>query len=188
MYLIKIKTSNINDFLLKVNVGINSMLHSRLGILPILLLWLLLISTSFALEKQTIGWLESVTINDHELKLQAKIDTGATTSSIHAKTIKKFTRGGKKWIRFRVKNKRGEEILLEKKIQRYVKIKRKLMFPIKRPVIKLGICISNVYRVQEVNLADRKNFDYQMLIGRNYLKGFFLVDSEITYTSKPSCK
>lgn len=156
--------------------------------MSILILWMLYVSSVFSFEKQSIGWLESVTINDHELKLQAKIDSGATTSSIHAKIIKKFTRDGKKWIRFRVKNKRGQEIILEKRIQRYVKIKRKLMFSIKRPVIKLGICLGKVFRELEVNLADRKNFLYPMLIGRNYLKGYFLVDSELKFTTKPSCR
>ena len=156
--------------------------------MSILLIFLFQIPISFALEKQTIGWLEDVKVNGSDFQLKAKIDTGATTSSLNAKIIKKFTKDGDKWIRFRIKNKMGQNILLERKIVRYVKIKRKLAFALKRPVINLGICIGKVFREQEVNLADRKNFEYQMLVGRNYLQGNFLVDSELVYTSKPSCK
>jgi len=156
--------------------------------MSIFILWILHASSVFSFEKQSIGWLENVKINNSNLQLRAKIDSGATTSSMNAKIIKKFTRDGKKWVRFRVKDKRGQEVILEKKIERYVKIKRKLIFSIKRPVIKLGICLGKVFREQEVNLADRKNFLYPMLIGRNYLKGYFLVDSELTFTTKPLCK
>lgn len=163
------------------------MLHFRLRILSVLFVWLCISPYSFAIEKQTIGWLEQVKINGSEFQLKAKIDTGATTSSLNAKVIKKFSKEGKKWIRFRVENKAGQKIVLERKILRYVKIKRKLALPLKRPIVELGICLGNVHRVLEVNLSNRKNFEYQMLIGRNYLRDYFLVDSALEYTTKPSC-
>ena len=163
------------------------MLRHRVRILSVLFVWLCVISSSLAIEKQTIGWLEEVKINGSKFQLKAKIDTGATTSSLNAKVIKKFSKDGKKWIRFRVENKTGQKIVLERQLLHYVKIKRKLALPLKRPVVELGICLGTVYRELEVNLSNRKNFEYQMLIGRNYLHSHFLVDSEIVYTSKPSC-
>lgn len=146
------------------------------------------VSTVYAFDKQAIGWLENVKINNSNFQLKAKIDTGATTSSINAKIIKKFKKDGKKWIRFQIENNIGHTLILEKKIQRTVKIKRKLALPIKRPVINLGVCIGKVYRELEVNLSDRKNFEFQMLIGRNYLQGYFLVDSALEYTTQPLCE
>lgn len=163
------------------------MFNPRSSALLILLVWFLQISTSYAAEKQKIGWVENVTINGSELQLKAKIDTGATTSSINAKIVKKFTKNGKKWIRFSVQNNSGQTIVLERKIVRYVKIKRKLALPLKRPVVNLGICLGKIHQVLEVNLSDRKNFDYQLLVGRNYLRGHFIVDSDDEYTIKPSC-
>lgn len=161
-------------------------LRTRVAIL--LLLSLFQISSAFALNKQVIGWLENVKIDNSDFQLKAKIDSGATTSSLNAKIIKKFTKNGKKWVRFRIKNKLGQEIILEKRIIRNVKIKRKLALSIKRPVIKLGVCLGNVYRAQEVNLSDRNNFEFHMLIGRNFLKGYFLIDSELEYTTAPTCE
>jgi hypothetical protein len=39
-----------------------------------------------------------------------------------------------------------------------------------------------------VSLVDRKNFDYQMLLGRVYLAGNAIVDPSVTYTTDPACK
>lgn len=164
------------------------MFFHKSRILPILLAWLIPFLNTFAVEKEAIGWLEEITINSSKFQLKAKIDTGATTSSINAKILKEFIKNNQDWVRFSVTNKRGEEIILEREIKRIVQIKRKRASPIERPVIMLGICIGNVYREEEVNLANRDNFDYPVLVGRNYLQGYFLVDSEITYTTKPSCQ
>jgi hypothetical protein len=56
-----------------------------------------------------------------------------------------------------------------------------------RPVIRLGICLGTVYKEVEVNLEDRSKFNYQLLIGRSYLKNSFLVDASATFTLKPNC-
>jgi hypothetical protein len=57
-----------------------------------------------------------------------------------------------------------------------------------RPVIRLGICLGNVYKEVEVNLQDRSKFNYQLLIGRSYLKNSFLVDASATFTIKTQCQ
>jgi len=145
-------------------------------------------SSAFAVDKQVIGWLEEVTVDKSNFKLKAKIDTGATTSSLNAAIVKTYIKDSDDWIRFSVQNKDGQQINFERKVLRYTKIKRKSAKSLERPVIKLGVCISEVYRELEVNLADRTNFEYHMLIGRNYLGGYFLVDSELVYQSSPSCR
>lgn len=153
----------------------------------VLIVWFGFVTVVPAADKQSIGWLEEISINNDELQLKAKIDTGATTSSLNSKIIKLFTRDKQRWVRFRVGNKEGQDIVLERKILRIVKIKRKLALPIKRYVISLGICLGNRYREMEVNLANRENFVYRVLIGRNYLKDHFLVDSSRTFTTSPNC-
>ena len=160
----------------------------RTKVTILLLLSLFQISSAFALNKQVIGWLENVKIDNSDFQLKAKIDTGATTSSLNAEIIKAFTKDKQNWLRFSVTNKDGQKVAFERKILRYAKIKRKRAQAVERPVIKLGVCIGTVYRELEVNLADRNNFEYHMLIGRNYLQGYFLVDSELVYLSSPSCK
>lgn len=137
--------------------------------------------------RAVIGWVEEVIIENDELEITAKIDTGADFSSINADRIKRMVRNGEDWVRVDLSNKSGEEITLEKKVIRYAKIKRKLALPVVRPVINLGVCVGGIYRQIAVNLAKRPNFKYKMLIGRNFLRGNFLVDSSVTHTTQPSC-
>lgn len=164
------------------------MFYHKFFVLPIIIAWLIPALSVFAVEKETIGWIEKVKINKGRLQLKAKIDTGATTSSINAKILKKFKKNNERWIRFKILNQKGRSIVLERKIIRTVKIKRKLALPIKRYVINIGICIGDFYKEEEINLANRENFVYPVLVGRNYLRGHFLVDSERTLTTKPVCK
>ena len=56
-----------------------------------------------------------------------------------------------------------------------------------RPVILLRICLGGVRKEAEVNLVDRSRFKYPLLIGRSFLAGDFLIDSDQTYLLKPLC-
>ena len=157
----------------------------------LVLVFILLISLTtmpaFAEALPVSGWIEFVTIDNNKLQLEAKVDTGADNSSINAKILKKYTLNNEKWISFQITNKKGEQIVLERKISRYANIKRKLALPLKRPVVYLGICMGKVYREAEVNLADRSTFKYQLLIGRNYLRNKYLVDSASKHLTVPEC-
>ncbi|MDH5444731.1 MAG: RimK/LysX family protein [Gammaproteobacteria bacterium] len=144
-------------------------------------------SVVVAANKQVIGWLETIHIGEAKLSLHAKIDTGADNSSIKAKILKKFERNGEEWVRFSISDRHDHSAVIERKVLRYADIKRKMALPIRRPVVQLWICLGNISRDVEVNLAARKNFKYHMLIGRSFLKGKYLVDSEQQYTSTPTC-
>lgn len=139
-------------------------------------------------EKVVIGWLEEVRLERVGLALLAKIDTGADNSSINADILETYQRGKAEWVRFRVTNKQQQSVELERKVVRHAFIKRKRAEPIKRPVVMLGVCLGEVYREVEVNLAERKAFNYHMLIGRSFLQGVFLVDSELKRMTSPGCK
>lgn len=138
--------------------------------------------------KIRVGYLEYVHIPDAGLIFHAKIDTGADSSSINAEVIRTFVQNGDTWIRFRLTNWQGTTRVLEKKLVRYTKIKRKLAPPVKRPVVRLSICLGGYEHIGEVSLADRKNFKYQVLVGRSYLSGRFVVDPEKIYLTRPACQ
>ena len=139
-------------------------------------------------QKTVVGWLERVSIaGEHQLILNAKIDTGADYCSLHVEEIEPFKRKGQKWVRFRAMNRTGESILLERKVVRTVRIKRKGAKPQKRTVIEMGICLADIYRKVQVNLVDRSGFNFHMLLGRNFLRGYFRVDPGAQYTQEPRC-
>lgn len=140
----------------------------------------------------TVGYVEYVAIPKLETKLKAKLDTGAATSSIHAKIIelKKHKKGEEDsgYVIFTVETDQGSSSLIKKPITRFVKIKLKTGGFQRRPVVEMAFCIAGVMVRDEVNLADRDDFIYDVLVGRNMLiKGGLVVDASKTLGAKPNC-
>jgi len=140
-----------------------------------------------AAEIPVVGWVERVWINPGRFEIHAKIDTGAKTSSLNAPNMEIFQRDGAEWVRFVVTNRRGVTRHFEEKIIRIAKIRRHGGRVQRRPVVMMGICVGPVYRVTQVNLIDRRNFNYQMLIGRRFMSGQVVVDPGKAFISKPAC-
>ena len=154
------------------------------------LVFFLLVPAAGASPNEIVGWVEHVAIyGDHnEIIMKAKIDTGAQTTSIHSKNYELFSKNGKRWVKFRIFNKVGDSLELEKPVVRMAEIKRHFGKKQVRPVIHLGLCLGSNYKITEVNLVDRSGFNYQLLVGREYLKPNNIVDPSVTYTKKPDCR
>ena len=158
-------------------------------ILSILLLFPISTCNLYAEEKEVVGWVEKVKIFPSNLIVQGKLDTGADYSSLSALRIEEYEKNGEPWVKFSLKNRYGEEKEINERVLRTALIKRHGgKAPQKRPVIRLAICLGSHYMETDVNLVDRSNFDYQLLIGRNYLAGNVMVDPSSTYMAEPSCK
>ena len=136
----------------------------------------------------TIGWIETIRIMPEGFDLQAKIDTGADNSSLGVMDWESFIQNGKEWIRFKVRNNDGQQKSFERPLERHALIKRKQSQPLKRPVVKMWLCLGKNKMLTEVNLAKRKNFKFRMLIGRSLLRDNFLVNSARKLTQSPECQ
>lgn len=147
----------------------------------------LFVTSGFAATPEIIGWIEHVSIHPQKLVMTAKIDTGADNSSVHAEDIQISEKNGLKVVTFTLRNKQGQSRQLEKPLLRYVLIKRKGADPLQRPVVEIDLCLGNSIRTAQVNLSNRENFKYSMLIGRSYLQQAYLVDSSRTYTARLTC-
>src|SRR5690606_8978545 len=150
---------------------------------------------SFASERddarvlEIFGWVERVELLEGRLSVKAKLDTGAETSSLDASNIERFERDGDRWVRFEVTDaKTGETHEIEKRIVRNVRIVRHDEEPQRRPVVKLDVCFGPFLREIEFNLVDRSSFIYPVLLGRNALEDFALVDAGETFMNYPSCE
>ena len=139
-------------------------------------------------EKHIVGWIEYATLFPQNLKIKAKLDTGARNSSLNAVNIVEFKRGEETLVRFDLTNWKGRTETIETKVIRMAKIKQHNSAPQRRPVIRIGICLGKVYKEVEVNLQDRSNFNYQLLVGRSFLKGDLVVDAAKTFTLKADCR
>tara|TARA_R110000868_G_scaffold391396_3_gene661460 strand:+ start:57207 stop:57902 length:696 start_codon:yes stop_codon:yes gene_type:complete len=135
--------------------------------------------------KVVVGRVEYVTIDNNDIAIKSRIDTGAKTSSLNAQDLSEFERDGKKWVRFAVLNPNNQEkIYFEKKIVRFVRIKQIGPDFERRPVVKLPLQLGTVNENIELTLTDRSDYLYQVLVGRNYLLDRFLVDVSQKYTAK----
>lgn len=141
-------------------------------------------------QTQTVGWIEKAKIAGVEQEIKAKLDTGATTTSINAEILEQpdeeTESGG--MIKFRFTNGEGIKQEFELPIVRWVRIESRKADYIRRPVVRMKLCVAGQWIEEEVNLADRDDFNYPVLIGRNMLeKGKFAVDSSKTFTTELSC-
>ena len=137
--------------------------------------------------KEVVGWIEKVRIFPGDLTVKAKIDTGAQTSSIHCDCINFIhKKSGEDWVRFSITGEKGKTQWLERKVIRTATIKRHFGKAQERSVVKLGL--GNVYKEAEVTLVDRSGLNYQLLVGREFLKEIYLVDPGDKFLVKPDCK
>jgi hypothetical protein len=139
-------------------------------------------------ERTLFGWVEWVTVHPPGIRLKAKLDTGAATSSLHALDIERFRRDGKRHVRFTIVDpETGERYRLERPLTRDVRIREYSQGFNRRPVVQLGMCIGTLYREEEFTLTDRRGFIYKVLVGRNHMEDMIMVDPSDTFTQKPSC-
>ncbi|WP_428739051.1 ATP-dependent zinc protease family protein [Sulfurimonas sp.] len=139
--------------------------------------------------KLIVGGLEYVYIPSSNVTLKARIDTGAKTSSVYAVDVKEFERDGKRWVKFKLIS--GKNSFVEKALPvvRTVRIKQEAELDNQRRyVVKMRINLGTLSQLVEVTLNDRSKLLYPVLIGRNYLTGFAMVDVSKKYLTTPQKK
>ncbi|EPZ7317493.1 ATP-dependent zinc protease family protein [Vibrio mimicus] len=108
---------------------------------------------------------------------KARIDTGATTSSISAVDVVPFERDGQDWVKFRIEHDdiRSEEMSLP--VERWVRIRQSSTDKTqRRAVVVAWIQIGDLKEQTEFTLADRTHLTYPLLLGRSFFKDVAVVD------------
>ncbi len=124
-----------------------------------------------------IGETEVIHLPEFSAPFEARIDTGATTSSIDAREIRTFERDGKKWVSFVVEARSGKAShKYELPVVRTVRIKRHNAASIERISVMMTFRIGHLTLEREFTLSDRAKFQYPVLIGRNVINGLAAVD------------
>jgi hypothetical protein len=137
--------------------------------------------------KQTLGVTEVARIQPEGVLVTAKLDTGADTTSLHARAIRHFERDGSAWVAFDIADGGDSPHHLERELVRHSVIRKGQGARQRRPVVNMRICVGTVEREVQVNLVDRGDFNYRMLIGRNFMQGHIVVDPGLERTAAPSC-
>jgi hypothetical protein len=132
-------------------------------------------------DKTILGEVEDVILMPWGIKLPARIDTGASTSSLDARDLK--VEGGV--AEFKLSKKYGG-MQLRLPVVDWLII-RSSEAREERPIVEVEFCIGSKRIRTRVNLNDRSTVRYPVLIGRNALKENFVVDCMQERCSPPAC-
>ena len=130
-------------------------------------------------KKKEIGWQELVDLPDLKIKkIKAKIDTGASLATLHARNLRIRNKEGVKFIYFDIPPLPGKK---KKRIRKsellgYRRIKSSDGVVEKRPYIKTTMKLDGVIKKIEITLTDRTNMEFHMLVGRKALGKRWIVD------------
>jgi hypothetical protein len=134
-----------------------------------------------AKEKVRIGAAENAVLLPWGVMMPARIDTGAATSSLDARNL--AVKG--KSVEFSLPPQYGgRRIRLPVAKWRTIK---SASGSSRRPVVVVELCIGPVRLKTQVNLTDRSNLEYPLLIGRNTLMRDFVIECSTSYCTTPSC-
>ena len=124
-----------------------------------------------------IGAVEWVTVEPGNLRLEARVDTGAETTSVHAENIQLVEKDGKRYVQFTLLDPAsGKPVALEERLRRKVLIKQSAGDPERRYVVRMWLTLGETRSRVDVTLSDRDFLDYPLLIGRNFLIDTMIVD------------
>ncbi|MFO7830734.1 MAG: RimK/LysX family protein [Desulfuromonadaceae bacterium] len=137
--------------------------------------------------KQVVGAEERIFLAPPGKAFPARIDTGANTSSVDARSIELFERNGEPWVSFTLLDPETEEdIEVERKVVRNVSIVQAVSDnKEERQVVEFQITLGNTTRSAEFTLADRSHMEFPVLVGRNILKDAMSVDVSKKHISSP---
>mgnify|MGYP000256461699 CR=1 FL=1 len=140
----------------------------------------------------TLGWLQSVRLLPHKVRLTAKLDTGAKTSSLHALNIEMFDKNRIEYVRFTLPLKKDSDqsqVVFELPLVKETRVKRHSSDnAVVRPVVELDFCIDGNVHSALFSLDDRSNFNYPVLLGRRFLASRFVVDPAQTFIKRYHCR
>lgn len=142
---------------------------------------LIVAQTVNAGERITIGEVEDVILIPWGVKLPARIDTGAATSSLDARELKIHGNIAE----FKLPKKYGG-LKLRLEVLEWQNI-RSADFRERRPVVEITFCMGPKLIRSNVTLNDRSTVKYPLIVGRNVLKENFVVDCTQTNCLPPSC-
>ena len=132
-------------------------------------------------EKVGVGLAEEVILVHWGIRMPARIDTGAATSSLDARNL--AVKDG--IAEFKLPDKYGG-LELKLPVLKW-RVTKSAMGQKRRPVVEIDLCLGSKHIRTEVNLMDRSGLNYPMLIGRNVLKKNFVVDCMKSYCAPPAC-
>lgn len=128
----------------------------------------------------TAGWREWASLPAIGVPwIKVKLDTGARTSALHAFDLEEFTRDGVEWVRFGVRpwqDSDEDAVVVESPVHDRRQVRSSSGHVNERIVVLLDLVLHGRQVSAEVTLTNRDEMGFRMLVGREALRGSFLVD------------
>lgn len=121
--------------------------------------------------KRLIGPTETVEISEASIGFLGRVDTGATTTSLHAESIR-MEDGA---VRFTLVGPDGERVPVSRPVAKIDTV-RSATGSERRVFVEFTLRHEGLAKSVLVNLKDRSHMTYPLLLGRNWLKDDYLVD------------
>tara|TARA_R110001592_G_scaffold363248_6_gene682309 strand:- start:4651 stop:5166 length:516 start_codon:yes stop_codon:yes gene_type:complete len=136
-----------------------------------------------------VGAIEWATVEPGDLRMEARMDTGAEFTSVHAEDIQLVEKDGKKWVHFSLLNPAtNTKVPVERRLRKKVRIKQSDSEKQTRYVVEMWITVGKIRSLVEVTLSDRDHMEYPLLIGRNMLVDTMIVDVSDRHRAKSPSK
>lgn len=134
--------------------------------------------------KKLLGWREWVDLPELGMTLKAKVDSGARSSALHAVDISVVERHSGRYVRYRACTEAGKKAPMHESPMLEVRTVRSSHGDItERPVIMMKVVLGGEERSIEVTLIDRSIMGFKLLLGRQALKGRYLIDPGKSFQS-----
>jgi hypothetical protein len=133
------------------------------------------------------GWRERVDLPDWGiLRLPAKLDTGARTSSLHVEDLRALPGGVVSFDVVLSRRRADKRIHVEAPLVRTTRVRSSTGVLTLRHVVRTRLRMGPIDREIEINLVDRGPMIHRMLIGRSGLTGIAVsADRRYAITTKP---
>ncbi len=139
-------------------------------------------------ELPLIGWREWLALPELGVPfIKAKIDTGARTSSLHALHVETFERDQQTWVRFDVHPLQRDArvtVSSEAPVREFRDVRSSSGHVSRRPVIITPAILLGQRFDLELTLANRVAMGFRMLLGREAVRGRFLIDTSHSFLSE----
>ncbi len=135
--------------------------------------------------RPAVGWREWVGLPELGIAwIKAKVDSGARSSCLHAFDVEVFKQGSQRYVRFKVhpiQRDRKNTVESVAPLLEFRNVKSSSGHLTRRPVILTPVQLLGECFEVEVTLAARDAMGFRMLLGRQAVRGKFVIDTGHSY-------
>lgn len=135
-------------------------------------------------EKVSIGWREWIDLPDGGLRLKAKMDTGAKSSSLDVERLEYLSETR---VRFGIHQRRKTDCIkmVESELFSTAKVRSSNGQSQTRLVVKTRIQLGGIEKEILISLTNRRKMLHRILLGREALQEHFLIDAGVDHVVTP---